>query len=301
MQEIFYNKARRKRVIFDDKDDYPLYSQGGSFPLDRYNAKEEGLLYFKHDLELELFNGPFYGFTPASDPNGNQFVPELFFVHGPTYVEEGRTNGEHLRTFLCNKEAKQRLLEAINKVFSLRYSDLGSDGKYQMEMIPPQSTINILWRDANRAKTRLIEYINKAQRQSHYLHDNDTEEYCSLMAAFDTTTKALEEACEKRDAHIRQMNTHNDLLALQTKHASDFNALSAKFDTLSAKFDTISETQNDLKQILLQLSNTSPEVQEELKGRLDSIDTFIAGVGLGEKAIGGTKNGPNKEPTNGKH
>lgn len=234
-------------VVFGEKGNYPLYSQGEAFPFNRYNAKEKGLLYFKR-YPL-VFNGPFYGFTPDSDPNGDQFIPELFFIHGPTYVE-GYGNGPSLRALLANDKAKQRLLQALDKVLMLR-NPRDIVQKYKMEVIPPLSTINILYREADWAKGELIAYINDTRKPP--FNDN-VDKHNRLMAVFDTATKDLEEACLKRNAHIRQMNTHYDLLALQAKQANDLIAL-------NAKFDSILKNQDELKQQLLERSTETHESQ----------------------------------------
>lgn len=280
MTTFWVGNQQRTLVFFSDNDGHITFDQGGDFPYAKYSDCEEGLLYLR--THSKYFGGPFYGFTPGTKPDGGNFKPDLFFVHGPTFVGKEQQNRNGVEALLKDTQAKQRLIDALEAVLDKRYVQ-EIEKKYQFDTSQFQTCVNTRYRVAERAKLQVEQHMNSTSNYYHY--NFDVDRYNTLMSTFDETSRLLEDACNRRNDYIRQMNHYHEL---STKQANDFN-------TLNTKFVNISKKQTDLQQQMAGMAakidkgQGVDEVQKEINNKLDSITSFMSGISIGAGSTNGAK------------
>lgn len=236
------------------------------------NYREYALLYCQTG-----FNGPFYGFTPATDPNGSNFKPDLFFSHGPTFVEEGEDAAYYFRKLLKSPEAKKRLINAVRAVLRLRLTesqveeydtsddtsrdtsrDTSNDSSEPYSSTSSTSSLHrlvaTLLHAAEKSLNILINFINSP--------DGDHLMYNVLMEIFDHKSRLVLEACGRRDEYIRQMNLISKLSQQQPE----------TFEELRAKFDKITRRQREMQ---ASLKSSEKLINDKLDYLASRINGFV--------------------------
>lgn len=255
--------GKEEPKTYDDSD----------FPTDLYKANQPGLFYCR--TLSHSFNGPFYGFTRDSDPGEFGFVPELFFLHGPTFIIDGTDGHCHLKTLLSDSDALKRLTECIEKVLEVRHSD-PFHNPYEVNFYSYTRAVKIQYGVARDFQNELFERLSS---------DITVWQYNDLMGEYDDLTKELRNACEQRDRFIQVQSIQKwlekeveKLCPVSLNKMMDMvNALKDKFSEIRLKTNKDMELTNEAIKSNHKMSSKVDNLNKELKEIPDFVKDLVRG------------------------